>query len=109
MEKIRETLRVRKEHAVLVAVIRGSRVDGDDLAELTALAESAGAIVVDRFQQRLRKINPSTYIGKGKARQLAGRVKQFNADVVIFDNDLSPAQIRELEKIVDVRFSIAVN
>jgi GTP-binding protein HflX len=76
---------------------------GDDLAELTALAETAGAVVVDKFQQKLRKINPSTYIGKGKAEQLSTRVKRFKADVVIFDNDLSPAQIRGLEEIAGVK------
>ena len=101
MEKLRQTLKVRKERAILVAaVLRGSDVP-DDLSELTALAESAGAVVVDRFQQKIRTINPGTYIGKGKANQLSGRVKKFNADVVIFDNDLSPGQIRELEKIIE--------
>ncbi len=75
----------------------------DNLAELTALAESAGAVVVDRFQQRIRTINPSTDIGKGKADQLAGRVRQHDADVIIFDNDLSPAQIRELETVTQTK------
>ena len=103
MEKFRQTLRVKKERAILVAAVRRGTDYGDDLAELTALAESAGAVVVDRFQQKIRKINPSTYIGKGKADQLAGRVKRFNADVVIFDNDLSPGQIRELENIIEVK------
>lgn len=103
MEKLRETLRVRKERAVLVAAVLHSGDGGDDLAELTALAESAGALVVDKFQQRIRDINASTYIGKGKAEQLAGRVRKFAADVVIFDNDLSPGQIRELEKIIEVK------
>ncbi|MHC4194146.1 MAG: GTPase HflX, partial [Planctomycetota bacterium] len=74
-----------------------------DLAELTALAESAGAVVVDRFQQKVRTINPTTYIGKGKADMLKTRVKRFKADVVIFDNDLSPRQIRELEEIIAVK------
>ncbi len=101
MEKLRETLRVRKERAILVAAVLGR--DGDDLIELTALAESAGAVVVDRFQQKIRSINPSTYIGGGKADQLAQRVKRFKADVVVFDNDLSPAQIRELEDIIRVK------
>jgi len=87
----------------LVAAVLRNAGNGDDLAELTALAESAGAVVVDRFQQKIRKINPSTYVGKGKADQLAGRVRRFDADVVIFDNDLSPAQIRELEEIVEVK------
>lgn len=103
MEKLRETLRVRKERAILVAAIPHTRHDYDDLAELTALAESAGAVVVDRFQQKIRKINPGTYIGKGKTDQLRQRVRRFKADVVIFDNDLSPAQIRELEEIVETK------
>jgi GTP-binding protein HflX len=101
--KFRETLRVRKERAILVAAILKNRDNGDDLAELTALAASAGAIVVDRFQQKVNSIHPGHYIGKGKAEQLADRVKRFKADVVIFDNDLSPAQIRELEKILEVK------
>ncbi len=100
---MRETLRVRKERAILVAAILHKNKEGDDLMELTALAESAGAVVVDRFQQKIHKINPTTYIGKGKADQLVERVKRFKADVIIFDNDLSPAQIRELEEIVQIK------
>jgi GTP-binding protein HflX len=103
LQQLRETLRVRKERAILVAAILKGRGDGDDLVELTALATSAGAIVVDRFQQKIGSIHPGRYIGKGKAEQLAERVRRFKADVVIFDNDLSPAQIRELEKIVKVK------
>ncbi len=103
MEKFRETLRVRKERAILVAAILRNSNGGDDLAELTALAESAGAVVVDKFQQKIRTINASTYIGKGKADRLRGRVKRFGADVVIFDNDLSPGQIRKLEEIIEIK------
>ncbi|MBN2182606.1 MAG: GTPase HflX [Sedimentisphaerales bacterium] len=103
MEKFRQTLKVKKERAVLVAAVLRSLDGADGLSELTALAESAGAVVVDKFQQKIRRINPSTYIGKGKAEQLETRVKRFRADVVIFDNDLSPGQIRELEKIVGAK------
>lgn len=103
MEKLRETLRVRKERAILVAAVPGGAGRADDLAELTALAQSAGAVVVDRFQQKTRSIHPATYIGKGKADQLGERVRRFRADVVIFDNDLSPAQIRELEEIIRIK------
>ena len=103
MEKFRQTLKVKKERAILVAALLSRSKGSDDLSELTALAESAGAVVVDRFQQKIRKINPSTYIGKGKAGQLARRVKQYQADVIIFDNDLSPAQIRELEKLLEAK------
>jgi len=103
LEKLRQTLTVRKERAILVAAVSQAYGQGDDLTELTALAESAGAVIVDRLQQKIRTINPSTYIGRGKADQLAHRVKRFKADVVIFDNDLSPAQIRELEEIIKVK------
>ena len=102
MEKLRQTLRVRKERAVLVAAVLRAG-SGDGLAELTALAESAGATVCDKFQQKIRTISPTTYIGKGKAEQLGQRVKRFKVDVVIFDNDLSPRQIRELEEVTKVK------
>ena len=103
MEKVRETLRVRKERAILVGAV--ARGDGGqaDLSELTALAESAGAVAVDNFKQKIRAIKPATYIGKGKAEQLRQRVRKFKANVVIFDNDLSPAQIRELERIIGIK------
>ncbi len=103
MEKLRQTLRVKKERAILVAAVFRVPNGPDGLAELTALAESAGAVVVDRFQQKIRKINPATYIGKGKTNELADRVKRFKADVVVFDNDLSPGQIRELEEIIKIK------
>jgi len=103
LEKFRETLRVRKERAILVAAILRNSDGGDDLAELTALAESAGALVVDKFQQKIRSIKAAMYIGKGKADRLRGRVKRFEADVVIFDNDLSPGQIRKLEEVIEIK------
>ena len=103
MEKIRDTLRVKKERAILIGAILRGRDEGDDLTELVSLAESAGAIVVDRYQQKIHKINPSTYIGKGKVTELAERVKRFKADVIIFDNDLSPGQIRVIEEIVNLK------
>ena len=104
MEKLREQLQVRKERAVIVgATVRRREEYSDNLVELTALARTAGALVVDRFQQKISRINPATYIGKGKAGMLADRVKKYRANVVIFDNDLSPGQIRELEKIVQTK------
>ncbi len=103
MEKFRQTLKVRKERAILVAAILTRSNGSDDLAELSALAESAGAVVADRFQQKIRRIHASTYLGKGKAVELGRRVRRYNADVIIFDNDLSPGQIRELEEIVQIK------
>jgi GTP-binding protein HflX len=103
LEKFRDTLKVSKERAILVGAVLHSLAASDELAELTALAKSAGAVIVDKFQQKIRRINPSTYVGKGKAEQLADRVRRFKADVIIFDNDLSPAQIRDLEKIAGAK------
>lgn len=103
MDKLRQTLQVRKERAILVGAFPRNYAYADGLAELTALAQSAGAVVVDRFQQKIRSINASTYIGKGKADQLRDRVKRFDADVVIFDNNLSPGQIRGLEEITEIK------
>jgi len=101
LEKMRDNIAVRRERAVLVGAVLKSELHNDDeLAELSALVESAGAVIVDRVQQKIFEINPATYIGKGKAEMVKQRVKKNEADVVIFDNDLSPGQIRELEAII---------
>jgi GTP-binding protein HflX len=100
---MREQLQVLMERAFLVgAYPREGNFDRkqDHLLELMALTETAGAIVVGRTQQRLNRIHPGTYIGKGKAQELAEAVERLKANVVIFDNDLSPGQIRELEEII---------
>ncbi len=96
----RTRLSVYRENAVLVGVgLPGADMDAaDSLAELRALAESAGAVVVSIMLQRRDRVDPRTYIGRGKVEELRRRVEENAADVVIFDNDLSPAQIRELEK-----------
>ncbi len=93
------------EKAITVHVILpDATIDSkDSLDELDSLAQAAGVHVVGYVRQRRREINPSLYIGQGKAREIAEFVKLRQADVVIFDNDLSPAQIRELEKIMEVK------
>ncbi len=104
MEKFRENIAVSRERAILVgAILKGEAENDDELAELIALTESAGAIIVDRVQQQITHINPSTYIGKGKVEMIKQRVKKQKADVVIFDNDLSPGQIRVLEELMEVK------
>lgn len=106
MEKIKDQIKIIRERAVLVGAYlraRDSNNKIDNLAELTALAESAGAIIVDRLQQKISRIHPATYIGKGKAEHLLEKVQKSRADLVIFDNDLTPGQIRELENIVKVK------
>ena len=102
MEDLRQSIRIRKERAILVGAILPGK-GNDDLMELTALAESAGAIVVDRIKQQIKAPNPALYIGKGKVEELAARAARNKADLVIFDNDLLPRQIRELEEIVKVK------
>ena len=70
------------------------------LAELKRLAETAGADVLGEIVQRRPRPDAAHFIGKGKVEEAAALAKAVNADVVIFDNDLSPAQERNLEKII---------
>jgi GTP-binding protein HflX len=78
--------------------------DADEsLAELRTLAESAGASVVGEILQRRDRIDPATLIGKGKLEEIAGAAASSNADVILFDHDLSPSQQRNIEKIVERR------
>jgi len=71
------------------------------LDELELLADTAGARVSDRIVQRRGTVHPATFIGKGKLAEVKERVHATDVDMVIFDDDLSPAQIRNLEKELD--------
>ncbi|HMB95634.1 MAG TPA: GTPase HflX, partial [Tepidisphaeraceae bacterium] len=99
----RTELSVRQERAVLVGVIlANSTADPrDPLGELASLAKTAGAKVVAQILQKRSRIDAATYIGSGKAIEIAELAKKHNADVVVFDNDLSPSQIGELEKLIN--------
>ncbi|MFL6444948.1 MAG: GTPase HflX [Candidatus Sulfotelmatobacter sp.] len=78
--------------------------DADEsLAELRALAESAGAQVWGEMLQRRDRPDPATLIGAGKLEEIAGAAASVNADVLLFDHDLSPSQQRNIEKIVGRR------
>jgi len=78
--------------------------DADEsLAELRTLAESAGARVVGEILQRRDRIDPATLIGAGKLEEIAGAAASVNADVLLFDHDLSPSQQRNIEKTVHRR------
>jgi len=98
-------LTVRLERAILVSVALPERpfLGDDPLDELRGLATTAGAQVVGGLTQKRHDIIPGTYIGKGKLGELTEQVKAADADVVIFDNDLSPAQVRNLEKSTGVK------
>jgi GTPase len=74
------------------------RADGRSLEELERLADTAGARVLGTTTQRRGRIQPATFIGRGKLDELKADVETADADMVIFDDDLSPAQVRNLEK-----------
>ncbi len=92
----------RSERAVLVCVLLpGTKADPrDPLGELKALAESARVQVVDRMIQKRLRITSATALGSGKLEELGQRVTANEANVVIFDNDLAPRQIRKIEEVV---------
>jgi len=75
----------------------------DSLSELGTLARTAGAEVVGTMVQRLRHPDVATYIGKGRAQELSDTEKELGFDLVIFDDELSPSQQRNLEKMLDAR------
>ena len=102
--KDRDRKGVQSEWAVLVGVFLDAPTDpAQPLAELAGLASTAGARVVGQLTQRRERPDQTTYLGKGKVEELRGVVEHHDADIVIFDNDLSPAQIRNLEQALEVK------
>ncbi len=97
-----EGLSVQAERALLVSVLLpgGAADPMDPAGELRSLARTAGAVVVDEMVVRRRTVTAGLYVGTGKAAEIAERAQRNRADVVIFDNDLSPGQIRDLEGVV---------
>jgi GTP-binding protein HflX len=92
------------ERAVLVGVLLEPPVDPDrPLNELAGLAATAGTRVVGEIVQRRTQPDQTTYLGKGKVTELEQLVTHRDADVVMFDNDLSPAQTRNLERALGVK------
>ncbi len=75
----------------------------ESLAELRTLAESAGAKVVGELLQRRDRPDPATLVGAGKLEEIAGAVASVDADVLLFDHDLSPSQQRNIEKVIERR------
>ena len=102
----------RQDRAFLVGVLLNAGVPGscennidtlDPLGELRSLVKTAGAKVSGEMTVRLSRIHPGLYIGSGKAEEIAQAAEACGANVVIFDTDLSPAQIRDLENVVGRR------
>jgi len=75
----------------------------ESLAELRTLAESAGAKVVGEILQRRDRPDPATLVGAGKLEEISGAAASVNADVLLFDHDLSPSQQRNIEKVIERR------
>ncbi len=92
-----ENKEISNEKALLVGVIISGTTDTiihEHLDELELLAETAGAEVVGRVTQKVSKINPATFIGKGKAEQIINQAKEMDVKLILFDDELSPAQIK---------------
>ncbi|MBS3821879.1 MAG: GTPase HflX, partial [Phycisphaerae bacterium] len=104
-EPRREELAVRQERAMLVGVLLpDSTADPrDPLGELRRLAKTVGARVVDEILAKRDQPHPGLYIGTGKAETIARRVEMNDVDCLIFDNDLSPGQIRDLEDLTQCK------
>jgi GTP-binding protein HflX len=99
----RTHLTVKQERAILVGVILpDSTADPrDPLGELASLAKTAGAKVMGTILQNRKRVDAGTYVGSGKVLEIAQLAKKHKADVILFDNDLSPGQIGSLERIIN--------
>ena len=99
----RTELKVDQEKAILVGVLLpDSTADPrDPLGELASLAKTAGAQVVGQVMQKRAAPHPGTYVGSGKAKEIARLAKKQGAQMVVFDNDLSPGQIGGLEQLIN--------
>lgn len=94
----------KRERSVLIGLIKRNETEeeiSDYLGELAFLAETAGIDTIKRFTQKLDKPDNKTLVGSGKAEEIKAYVRANDIGVVIFDDDLSPSQLRNLEKIFD--------
>ena len=93
---------VQKEKAILVGVIHGNLDEkkvNQHLDELSLLTETAGGEVVGCIKQKLNRINPSYFIGTGKAKEVINIAKEQNASIIIFDDELSPSHVKNYNKL----------
>jgi GTP-binding protein HflX len=93
-----------RDQTILVGVATGSLADAEEsMAELAELATSAGVVVQDRIIQRRSEIDPRTVLGRGKLDELIIRALQLGADMLVFDRELSAAQVRSLSEATDLK------
>lgn len=104
MQPLDRSQSLASEHGVLARLILpGDFTTDDPFDELRGLAQTAGIDVVGTLYQKREHPDQSTYLGKGKVDELSSLLSATGADVVVFDNDLTPAQTRNLEKALDVK------
>lgn len=93
-----------RDHAILVGVTTESLGEAEEsMAELSELATSAGVVVQDRIIQRRARIDPRTVMGSGKLDELLIRALQLGADLLVFDRELQPAQVRSISEATDLK------
>jgi GTP-binding protein HflX len=93
-----------KDRTILVGVTNGPVADAEEsMAELSELASSAGIVVRDKIIQRRQAIDPRTVLGRGKLDELLIRSLQLGADMLVFDRELTPAQVRSLSEATDLK------
>ena len=98
----KEIISFEKEKVLIIGTIRpgfNEYLVNEHLSELELLVETAGGIVSGKVVQRISKINASTFIGKGKANQLINQASELGVKILIFDDELTPAQIKNYHKI----------
>jgi GTP-binding protein HflX len=101
MQEGHVTVDAVEESCVLVGVITSDiseETAKEHLDELEFLAETAGAIAIEKFTQKLPYPNPRTYVGKGKLEEIKLYIKATDVELVIFDDELSPSQLRNIER-----------
>ncbi len=105
--ELKEQLEKKRDDAVLVGlrspVLREDNADEESMAELAALVETAGGRSVGTILQSREKPDPHSFIGEGKVEEVRRMVQEERATMVIFDNDLSPSQIRVLTELLGVQ------
>lgn len=93
-----------RDRTILVSVATGSLSNAEEsMAELSELAASAGVVVQDKIIQRRQAVDPRTVLGRGKLDELLIRALQLGADMLVFDQELSPAQVRSLSEATDLK------
>jgi GTP-binding protein HflX len=99
--KLNLSTEIKQETAVLIGLVTRNETEErvlEYLEELAFLAETAGAKTIKRFIQKLDAHNPRTFVGSGKLFEIQQYVKEYEIDIAIFDDELSPSQLRNIEK-----------